>query len=121
MRRISNTDRLAAVLIFTFLFTLGFHLGKRDVQTVNREFTLTVLPTRSWGEPFSDGELNIDGKYPVALISGDAEEARLLVTAVAHPSGYLIGGAKSLSPNQPVRIYRDGCGFEGRILSIEPA
>ena len=107
------------VLVLAFLFTLGFHLGTPAEPTRRGEVILTVSVIRRWGEPFSEEGLMIDGKYETELLDYEKNSVRLIIAAELYSPGYLVGGAKYLSPNQPVKIYRDGAGFEGRIVKIE--
>lgn len=107
------------LLVLAFLFTLGFHLGTPAEPSRRGEVILTVSVIRRWGEPFSKEGLMIDGKYETELLDYEKNNARLMIAAELYSPGYLVGGAKYLSPNQPVKVYRDGAGFEGRIIQIE--
>ena len=118
MTRATAFDKLAFLLLLAILFSLGIHIGKSSNDTRDTSLIITLSLERHWGEPYTDEEIFIDGKYPTRLISYDGEIITVRTEGRLLEPGYLINGAKYLSPNQPLKIYRDIAGFEGRILAI---
>ena len=118
MNRTTGFDKLIFIIALALLFSLGIHIGRPRRNTAGGSVLFTVSVTKSWGSPSSAENLGVDGRIRARLLFYDGQTARFAADGDLLEAGFLIGGAKYISPNQPIRIYGETAGIEGIISSV---
>ena len=118
---LSRFDKLFFIFLLAALFTVGLHIGgeKSGAETVS--FTAEVSYEKLSGDPCDEGGLMVDGRLPVQVTGFDGEYFYITMDGYLTEAGFLLCGAKYLSANQPVFIYGEVSGIEGKICRLYPA
>lgn len=111
-------DVLFFLFILFLLFNLGYHIGKPRQYDQAVTGYATVIAEKEVGDAADEAVLFVDGSLPVTVLSGENGIYFIEMTGKATEAGFLLGGTKYLSENQPIFIYGERSGIEGRISEL---
>ena len=111
-------DVLSILFFLSAMFVIGYHFGNDKSDYAQKEFTLTILPEKISGSPDDSYTAKIDGKYECSVIEFGEEKIILSCQGYYSDSGYMLLGAKYVSPNQPISAIQSWGYFNGKIYEI---
>lgn len=111
-------DAFVLFFLIAAVFALGIHAGKDRDDEGTVEFYAAVRVEKAKGSP-TEGEIcHIDGRYPITALATEGSITVFACEGFSSEAGFLLGGAKYLSENQPVKIIFEDGFSEGRIVSL---
>ena len=131
MKGLNRFDIISIILLLSLMLTVGLHIGAPQTGgDSEREVQITLSVTVLYAEV--GDELSIDGTLPARITHlyvpedkcGDGKlifnvSDGCLATVACRgrllPAGLLVGGAKYVAVNQPLKLIGGGSYLEGRI------
>lgn len=115
-KKLSFYNSISIALTLALFLTLGAHTVKEKSQTDEVEIEIILKAEKISGDPCDEKNLSADGKYPVLVTGHQGGDYCLLCRGRVTEAGFLLCGAKYISANQPLNIYGERSGIEGRVL-----
>ena len=106
------------ITVLLLLFTVGYQIGRERIPEERISVIVRIGAEKISGEPLPSSSGFVDEKYEVQLMSREDRDVYILCEGSLTEAGFLLSGAKYLSANQPINLYGENFGVEGRIISL---
>lgn len=134
MKRLNRFDVASLLLLLALMLTVGLHVGAPEKrEDSEREVRITLAVTVLYAEV--GDEVKIDGTLPARIIElyvpeGKGGTGKLILCAndgciatvtcrgCVLQAGLLVGGAKYVAANQPLKLIGGASYLEGRVKSL---
>lgn len=118
MKKINSYDVLFIFFFLALLFTLGYHSVANNSTPEKETVNITVAIEKLKGFPQSGELCYADNRHQMTVLYVDGNLLHLVCKGNFYEAGFLLEGAKYLSENQPLKLYGEWGGVEGRILVL---
>ena len=119
--KIQPYDLICFFFALCMLFCIGYHVGKPKIDSKTVTFYAIVTASKHVGDAEDEGELFVDGKLPVSVIYSCGDVFIIKMEGEVTAAGFLLEKSKYLSENQPIHIYGERSGIEGKIYRLSPS
>ena len=108
-------DAFVLTAVLAALFCIGIHIGKGGNTSDALTCTLTLSVTELRGTPSVGDKLFIDSKIESTVTECSDTSLTLSLCGWVREAGFLAGGAKYISLNQPIKLSNQSVYAVGRV------
>ena len=111
-------DAFVFIWLLAALFCIGVHIGKGAEQETHTTCAITLFLTEEMGEIAVGDKLFIDSVIESTVLEYDRQTLTIALQGVMREAGFLAGGAKYISLNQPIKLSNSSVYAKGRVSLI---
>jgi hypothetical protein len=111
-------DAFVFAVILAALFCVGSHIGKEAEASHSILCTVTLSLTEERGDVAVGDKLYIDSAIESTVLRLNGRMLTLTLYGTVTNAGFLAGGAKYISLNQPIKLSNSSVYAKGRVSLI---